>query len=107
MEAESKQEFMKLASLHYNAGNYEAALETYKKALTIDPSNLRARHGLARSLASLHQCREALEEFNRVLRYDGLSNGWYSELYKQRGDVYFELQISGSLRGTFWFYDQV
>ncbi len=59
------------------------------------------------ALASLHQCREALEEFNRVLRYDGLSNGWYSELYKQRGDVYFELQISGSLRGTFWFYDQV
>jgi tetratricopeptide (TPR) repeat protein len=107
MDADNKQELMNLATTYYNTGNYEAALETYKKALTIDPSNLRARQGLARSLASLHKCREALKEFDWVLSYDGLSNDWYSELYKQRGDVYFELQISGSLRGTFWFYDEV
>jgi len=107
MEAENKQELMKLATLHYNAENYEEALETYKKALTIDPSYLSAKHGLARSLASLRRCKEALEEFDWVLRHDGLSNAWYSELYKQRGDVYFELQISGSLRGKFWFYDEV
>jgi tetratricopeptide (TPR) repeat protein len=107
MEADNKQELMNLATSHYNAGNYEAALETYKKALTIDHRNIRARHGLARSLASLHKCREALEEFDRVLNYDGLSNDWYSELYKQRGDAYFELQISGNLRGKFWFYDEV
>ena len=98
---------MNLATSYYNAGNYEAALETYKKVLTIDPGNLNAGHGLARSLASLHKCREALKEFNWVLSYDGQSNDWYSELYKQRGDVYFELQISGSLRGKFWFYDEV
>ena len=48
-----------------------------------------------------------MKEFNWVLSYDGLSNDRYSELYKQRGDVYFELQISGSLRGKFWFYDEV
>ena len=51
--------------------------------------------------------KDALEEFDSVLNYDGLSNDWYGELYKQRGDVYFELQISGSLRGKFWFYDKV
>ncbi len=92
METESKQELMKSAALYYTSGCYEMAIEACKKALTIDPIYLRAEHGLARSLASLHRCKEALEAFNWVLTHDGLSNAWYSELYKQRGDVYFEMQ---------------
>ncbi|HEY6285865.1 MAG TPA: tetratricopeptide repeat protein, partial [Ktedonobacteraceae bacterium] len=107
MEAENKQELMKLATLHYNAGNYDKALETYQKALTIDPIDLRAKHGLARSLASLRRCKEALEEFDWVLRHDGLPNTWYSELYKQRGDVYFEMQIYVNLHDKAMLYDDV
>lgn len=88
METESKQVLMNLAVMHYKAGRYEKAIEECEKALAIDHYYLRAYHGIARSLTNLHRYKEALDIYDRIIAREQNN----SEIYKQRGDVHYEMR---------------
>src|SRR5947209_14048965 len=86
-ELKTKEQWLMEGINHYKAKRYEVCLTACKRATQLDPQYVRAFHGMARSLASLHRYYEALVMYNKVIALEQNN----SEIYKQRGDVHYEL----------------
>jgi tetratricopeptide (TPR) repeat protein len=58
-------------------GNYYKAVESYKKALTLDENNSKAHYDLAVAYGELDQLDEALAEINRAIALDAEQGRYY------------------------------
>lgn len=84
--AASKEQYIKTAIWHYNAKRYKEAIEACNNALTLDPHCVRAYHGIARSQTQLYHLQDAVKMYTKAIELEEKS-----ELYEQRGDVYYSL----------------
>ena len=60
-------QYQVLASLYARAGNFEKALETYRKAINYEPNDPQLYFGLAGSYAALGQSHEAIDAYLKVI----------------------------------------
>ena len=51
----------------HNLGQFDEAVACYRRALNLQPENLKIQLNFAKLLADLKRCREGLEVVNRVL----------------------------------------
>lgn len=58
-------------------GNYFKAVESYKKALTLDDNNSKAHYNLALAYGELGQPDQALAEINRAITLDAEQDRYY------------------------------
>ncbi|XP_074758198.1 protein O-mannosyl-transferase TMTC1 isoform X5 [Athene noctua] len=59
-----------LGALYYNTGRYEEALQVYREAASLQPSNKEIRLALAQVLAMMGQTKEAEKMTNHILNED-------------------------------------
>lgn len=65
--AQDKEEYYRTGYIYFSQGNYEKALEAYRKALEIDPQYVDARYWLGKTLEQMGRISEALQEWRAVL----------------------------------------
>lgn len=58
-------------------GNYSRAVESYKKALTLDDNNSKAHYDVALAYGELGQLEQALSEINRAVALDAGQSHYY------------------------------
>lgn len=58
-------------------GNYFKAVESYKKALTLDDANSQAHYNIALAYGELGQLEQALAEMNRAIALDAEQSRYY------------------------------
>jgi tetratricopeptide (TPR) repeat protein len=62
-----------MATLLSELGHRDEACEAFRRALSIDPTDYRARYNLADTLDELGRTEEAAEHWRLYLRYDATS----------------------------------
>ena len=72
-------------NLCYQRGEYQKAVETYKKGLEIDPGSLKMRYDLISSLIMLGKWEEGSEEADRLISYE--KNDIGPDYYKLKGFI--------------------
>jgi len=82
-----------LGDLHRSRGNYEEALQAYKRALAIDPANIDAKVGLGLSYAAMRRfeegeqiAKELLESSNKPREENADYQFLVGMLHRARGD---------------------
>ncbi|MCS7242696.1 MAG: tetratricopeptide repeat protein [Candidatus Caldatribacterium sp.] len=65
--AQDKEEYYRVGYVYFSQGNYEKALEAYRKALEIDPQYLDARYWLGKTLEQMGRISEAVKEWRTIL----------------------------------------
>jgi Tfp pilus assembly protein PilF len=72
----------------YEAGQYQQAIEAYKKAVQLDPESADANYNLGMSYSSLGQYKEAIEAYKRAIRI----KPDYEAAYYNLGHAYSNLK---------------
>ena len=75
---------------HFAEGNYDAAVEEYRRALALDATFTDAMHGLARVLQDLERYDEAIEVARKISELnaeDILAHTSLSILYQKKGMI--------------------
>ena len=79
-EFRSETELFRLALLHQQSGSRNAALESYRKLLTLNPRNVVALNNMAVILQEMGRLEEAGETFRRALEADPSYDKAYTNL---------------------------
>ena len=72
---------------YYGAGEYEAAIEDFKRAVELEPGHARAYNSRGAAYASLGNPEQAVEDFKRAIEL----NPGHARAYYNLGKVYFGL----------------
>ncbi len=78
------------AAVYYDAGNYDKAVELYKKAVALEPSVATYRVALGTSLAKIDQYINAIEQFKISIEIDSnYTEGYYliEDLYARANEL--------------------
>jgi len=97
-QAEAAPDHEILGDVYDRKGDYEAAVQQYRKALDVDPENSyrsRIHDRLGRALARLHRSKEALEHFEYVLNAQDEASAQISRptIYAWMANCYAELKL--------------
>ena len=65
VSAQSDEKAIRRGNRSYHSGNYEKAIESYRKALEIRPNNANAQFNLGDALYAMESYDEAYEAFQR------------------------------------------
>ena len=76
---------MDLAQLHYQAGEYNRAIERYRKASKLKPTSARARYRLGLAYYHKGYVRQAIGEYKRSIELDSK----YMDVYLNLGLTYY------------------
>ena len=74
----------------FSDGNYEGALQEYRKSIDSDPTFTEAMHGMARALQDLERYDEAIAVAQRIAELDPddvLAHTSLSVLYQKKGMI--------------------
>lgn len=86
---ESPQELVIQAQSHVRNKNFNAAIETYNKALVLDVTSIETHYALANAFLENNQIDEALETFKKVISLDNkniLSHLHCAKIYVKKND---------------------
>ena len=75
----------------YNAGEYEKAMEVFKRAVQLEPGSEESYYRLGMVYSSLGRYKEAVEAYNRAVRI----NPNYAAVYQNLGHAYSNLSQYG------------
>ncbi len=77
--------FDNIGIIYYHQGEYQKAVETYRKGLEINPGFLKMRYDLISSLVMMGRWKEGSEEADRLIRNE--KNYIESDYYKLKGFI--------------------
>lgn len=86
-DSNSSDSYIKVADSYFNMGKYQESLDTYKKALELNPNNPRVYYNLGYSYHKMGKNNEAINTFKKAIDL-GVTN---EHIYNALGNCYYEL----------------